>query len=76
MEKHAKIDYDVKQLMNIIHEVEDRSEKNEKIVHHCKTTINETRQSLLDLEEHLKVQRQLMSVVNTKGIHIESVIIF
>lgn len=67
MDKYAKIDYDVKQLMNIIHEVEDRSEKNEKSAQQCKAAVYETRQNLSDLEEHLKVQKQLLSVVNNRG---------
>lgn len=66
-ERHAKTDYSVKQIANTINEIEDKSEKLEKQVEIYKEMVYETKQSLSDLEEHLKVQRQFNTITNIRG---------
>jgi TNF receptor-associated factor 3 len=66
-DKHAKNDYQVKQIVNTIHEVEDKSDKVEKQVELYKELVYETKQALADLEEHLKVQRQFNMITNIRG---------
>lgn len=66
-ERHVKTDYNVKSLLNTVNETEDKSEKLEKQVAIYKELIYETKQSLADLEEHLKVQRQFNMITNIRG---------
>lgn len=66
-ERYQKTDYQLKQLANTVNETEDKSEKLEKQVAIYKELVYETKQSLLDLEEHLKVQRQFNMIGNIRG---------
>lgn len=66
-ERHARTDYGVKQITNTIHEIEDKSDKLEKQVEMYKEIVYEAKQSLADLEEHLKVQRQFNMITNIRG---------
>jgi TNF receptor-associated factor 3 len=66
-ERHAKADYSVKQIANTINEIEDKSEKLEKQVEIYKEMVYETKQTVADLEEHLKVQRQFNMITNIRG---------
>lgn len=66
-ERFTKTDYSVKQLLNTVHETEDKSEKLEKQVSIYKELIYATKQNLSDLEEHLKVQRQFNMITNIRG---------
>lgn len=66
-DRYIKTDYNVKQLANTVHETEDKSEKLEKQVAMYKELVYETKQSLSDLEEHLKVQRQFNMITNIRG---------
>lgn len=61
-DRYLKTDYNVKQLLNTVNEVEDKSEKLEKQVDVYKELVYETRQSLSDLEEHLRVQRHFNTI--------------
>lgn len=64
---HLKTDYNVKTVMNTVQESEDKMEKLEKQVAMYKEVVFETKQSLADLEEHLKVQRQFNMITNIRG---------
>lgn len=66
-DRQVTTDYNVKQLMNTMHETEDKSEKLEKHVAMYKELIYETKQNLSDLEEHLRVQRQFNMIANIRG---------
>lgn len=66
-ERFTKTDYSVKQLLNTVHETEDKSEKLEKQLSIYKELIYATKQNLSDLEEHLKVQRQFNMITNIRG---------
>lgn len=66
-ERHQKTDYNLKQLTNTINETEDKSDKLEKQIAMYKELVYETKQSLSDLEEHLKVQRQFNLISNIRG---------
>lgn len=66
-DRYSKSEYNVKQLTNTVNESEDKSEKLEKQVVMYKELIYETKQGLLDLEEHLKVQRQFNMINNIRG---------
>lgn len=66
-DRQLKTDYDVKQLTNTANETEDKAEKLEKQVEMYKELVYETKQSLADLQEHLKVQRQFNMITNIRG---------
>lgn len=66
-DRFMKTDYNVKQLTNTTNETEDKAEKLEKQVAMYKELVYETKQSLADLEEHLKVQRQFNMITNIRG---------
>lgn len=66
-DRYVKADYGVKQLTNTVNETEDKSNKLEKQVAMYKELVYETKQSLSDLEEHLKVQRQFNMITNIRG---------
>jgi TNF receptor-associated factor 3 len=66
-DRFMKTDYNVKQLTNTVHETEDKTEKLEKQVALYKELVYETKQSLADLEEHLRVQRQFNLITNIRG---------
>lgn len=66
-DRYQKTDYSVKQLVNTVNETEDKSERLEKQVLMYKELVYITKQSLADLEEHLKVQRQFNMIANIRG---------
>ena len=66
-DRTVKTDYNVKQLLNTVNEIEDKSDKVVKQVDIYKELIYETKQSLADLEEHLRVQRQFNMITNIRG---------
>ena len=66
-DRNLKTDYNLKTVMNTVQETEDKTEKLEKEVAMYKELIYETKQSLADLEEHLKVQRQFNMITNIRG---------
>lgn len=66
-DRYLKTDYSVKQLLNTVHETEDKAEKMEKQVELYKELVYTTKQNLSDLEEHLKVQRQFNMITNIRG---------
>lgn len=63
----VKTDYNVKQLLNTINEIEDKSDKVVKQVEIYKELVYETKQNLADLEEHLRVQRHFNMITNIRG---------
>lgn len=63
----VKTDYNVKQLLNTVNEIEDNSDKVEKQVEVYKELVYETKQHLSDLEEHLRIQRQFNMITNIRG---------
>lgn len=65
--RYSKTDYEVKQLKNVIHETEDKSEKIDKQVEVYKVQLLEMKQNLLDLQEHLKMEKQLCLIINMRG---------
>ena len=65
--RYSKTDYEVKQLKNVIYEVEDKSEKIDKQVENYKQLLFESRQNLIDLREHLKMEKQLALIINMRG---------
>lgn len=66
-DRQIKTDYNVKQVMNTINEIEDKSDKLEKQVEVYKEIVYDTKQNLSDLEEHLRVQRQFNMITNIRG---------
>lgn len=66
-DRFLKTDYSVKQLLNTVHETEDKSEKIEKQMEMYKELVYTTKQNLSDLEEHLRVQRQFNMITNIRG---------
>lgn len=66
-DRFMKCDYSVKQLQNTINEIEDKADKVDKNVETYKELVYATKQSLADLKEHLKVQRQLNMITNIRG---------
>lgn len=66
-DRYGKVDYGMKQLANTVNETEDKTDKLEKQVVMYKELVYETKQSLSDLEEHLKVQRQFNMITNIRG---------
>jgi TNF receptor-associated factor 3 len=66
-DRYSKTEYNVKQLTNTVNETEDKSEKLEKEVTMYKELVYATKQSLSDLKEHLKVQRQFNMITNIRG---------
>ncbi|KAL7032129.1 hypothetical protein ACKWTF_007230 [Chironomus riparius] len=66
-DRTVKTDYNVKQLLNTVNEIEDKSDKVVKQVDIYKELVYETKQSLADLEEHLRVQRQFNMITNIRG---------
>lgn len=65
--RYSKTDYEVKQLKNVIHEIEDKSEKIDKQVENYKLQLYESNQNLIDLQEHLKMEKQLALIINMRG---------
>lgn len=65
--RQGKMDVEVKSLMHIIHETEDKCDKFEKVLNEYKFRVSETQQKLDDLEVHLKYQNRLMGITNTRG---------
>jgi TNF receptor-associated factor 3 len=66
-DSQLKTNYNIKQLQNTVHETEDKTEKLEKQVAMYKELSYTTKQSLSDLKEHLKVQRQIQMISNIRG---------
>lgn len=66
-ERCGKTDYSVKQFINTIHEIEDKSDKLNKQIEIYKDLVYETKQDLLNLKEHLRVQRQFNLIGNIRG---------
>lgn len=65
--KHAKLDFELKNMKHIVHETEDKCDKFEKISANTKTVANQTRQEMNDLEVHLTYQKKLFAIHNTRG---------
>lgn len=65
--RQGKMDVEVKSLMHIIHETEDKCDKFEKVLNEYKCRVSETQQKLDDLEVHLKYQNRLQGITNTRG---------
>lgn len=66
-DRHLKTDFNVKQMMNTVNEIEDKTDKVDKQVEMYKELVFETKQSLADLEEHLRVQRHFNMITNVRG---------
>lgn len=66
-DRYMKTEYNVKQMMNTVHENDDKTEKIEKNVVAFSELVQNTKQSLDDLQEHLKIQRRLNTVSNIRG---------
>lgn len=65
--KIARIDFEVKGMKAIVTETEDKCDKVEKSVAEWKREAAQTRQSLADLEAHLKCQQRMEAIANTRG---------
>uniref|UniRef100_A0A1B0D0T4 MATH domain-containing protein n=1 Tax=Phlebotomus papatasi TaxID=29031 RepID=A0A1B0D0T4_PHLPP len=65
--KHAKLDFELKNMKHIVHETEDKCDKFEKVSADTKTVANQTRQEMNDLEVHLTYQKKLFAIHNTRG---------
>lgn len=66
-ERCGKTDYSVKQFINTINEIEDKSDKLNKQIEFYKDLVYETKQDLANLTEHLRVQRQFNLIGNIRG---------
>lgn len=66
-DRQLKTDYNVKQVLNTTNEIEDKSDKLEKNVEVYKEIVYSTKQSLADLKEHLRTQRQFNLISNIRG---------
>lgn len=66
-DRYMKNEYNIKQALNTVHETEEKTEKLEKEFETCREVILSTKQSLADLQEHLKYQRRLNTISNIRG---------
>lgn len=65
--KLAKFLLEVKQMKNIVCETEDRCDKMEKTVIEERKISAQTKQALIDLETHMKIQRKMESIASNNG---------
>lgn len=65
--KLETVTFEVKQMKNIVCETEDKYDKMEKTVLSAKQATAKTRQELCDLQIHMKAQRKMSAIHNTRG---------
>jgi TNF receptor-associated factor 3 len=66
-DRYMKTEYNIKQVLNTVHETEDKSDKLEKEFVICKEIVEKTAQNLVDLKEQLKLQRRYNAISNIRG---------
>ncbi|XP_021694985.1 TNF receptor-associated factor 4 [Aedes aegypti] len=67
LDKQAKLDYELKGVLNTVNETEDVSEKIQKSLEKYRRETYYTKQSLDDLQVHLQHQEKLVVIQNTEG---------
>ncbi|XP_065076400.1 TNF receptor-associated factor 5-like [Ochlerotatus camptorhynchus] len=67
LDKQAKLDYELKSVLNTVNETEDASEKTQKTLEKYRRETYYTKQSLDDLQVHLQHQDKLVVIQNTQG---------
>lgn len=67
LDKQAKLDYELKGVLNTVNETEDVSEKLQKTLEKYRRETYYTKQSLDDLQVHLQHQEKLVVIQNTEG---------
>lgn len=66
-DRYMKTEYNIKQMMNTVHENDDKTDKMEKDVAVYRELVQSTKQNLADLQEHLRIQRRLNTISNIRG---------
>ncbi|XP_002071282.2 TNF receptor-associated factor 3 [Drosophila willistoni] len=65
--KQATLDYEVKNVKNIVCETEERCDKIETTIQDLDRALHQTLQNLSDIENQLAMQQRISSVQNTRG---------
>lgn len=65
--KLANLNFEVKQMKNTVCEAEDKCNRMEDMLLAAKQLVAETRQQLSDLQIHLKMQKKMSAIQNTRG---------
>lgn len=67
LDKQARLDYELKSVLNTVNETEDASEKTQKTLEKYRRETYYTKQNLDDLQVHLQHQEKLVVIQNSQG---------